>query len=161
MLQWRQAHGPEPAQPRGTSGHQGPRAEQPCRPQLQSWGRDGKRWIWTSRPLRLCLVTGSQVSQAAGFSDKESSFKPYRMLTLLYKPSSYMKAGVQGNRNRPPPRHVVCGQHNSLNQEPFRNQEELSVSKHVFVVPMNHLLVHAHKQPDARARKLGTGPSAP
>lgn len=54
--------------------------------------------------------------------------------------------------------HVVCGQqtNNSLNQKHLRKQEELSVSKHTFMVPINHLSVGAHKQTDARDRKQGT-----
>lgn len=52
---------------------------------------------------------------------------------------------------------MVCGQrtNNSLSQKHFRKQEELSVSRHVFAVPINHLSEHVHKQTDARGRKSG------
>lgn len=41
-----------------------------------------------------------------GFSDEENPFKPYHMLTLLYKPHSDMKAySVHNNRST----HTTCG----------------------------------------------------
>lgn len=55
--------------------------------------------------------------------------------------------------------HVVCGlqTNNSLHQKHLRKQEELSVRKRLFTVPINHLRAHVHKQTDARHRKQETG----
>lgn len=90
-----------------------------------------------------------------GFSDEENSFKPYQLLTLLYKPRSYTKAYTVFTGTEAHTAHVVCGQqtNNSLNQKHFRKQEGLSVRKPLFIVPISHLSVHSHKQTDARDRK--------
>lgn len=115
-------------------------------------------WLWTqsSRLPRLCLWWQAAVcfSQSVGMV-KESSVKPYQMLTLPYEPSSHMKAySVHNNRGT----QTTCGlwaANNSLNQTHYRKLEKLPVSKHMFVVPTNHLSVQAHKQTDARGRKSG------
>lgn len=136
-----------------------PRAVQPRQPQLQSWGR-GRQTLWCACGHRVPGSPGS------AYGDRQLSVSPSRWGLSKKALSSLIKCWLCLTSPAPTWRHtvfttteahtphVVCGQqtNNSLNQTHDRKLETLPASKHMFVVPTNHLSV---QQTDARGRKSG------